>query len=359
VGKTTLSKQLGGSYVYLNFDSAKDRAVILAQEWDRDVDRVIFDELHKMKQWKSWVKGVYDTDGARPRIMVTGSARMDVFRKGGDSLAGRYFSHRLHPLTVKEVVSDRALGLSSDEALTRILSVGGFPEPFFNADRTYAARWRKTHLDRVIREDLLDLERVRDIKSIEIMVEMLRERVGAAVSYSSLANELQVSVPTVKHWLSILEDLYVVFPVRPYTKNIARSILKETKYYFYDTGAVKDEDGARLENAVACALWAELQYHEDLCGAQTALCYVRDKERREVDFVTVVDKKPRHLIEVKIGDDTFSKNLIAFAPRFDGAACVQLVRDLRQRKSHGAVRMMTAHEFLATFDFDTSVKAKG
>ncbi len=233
VGKTTLSRQLVESNSYLNYDSSSDRRVILAEEWSRDVRLVIFDELHKMKKWKSWIKGVYDSEGASPALLVTGSARLDTYRKGGESLAGRFFSFRLHPLTVKEIC--HLLEEKPSKALDDLIRFGGFPEPYLKKSDTFAKRWRRTHTDTIIRQDLLDLERVRDIKSIEILIDLLRTRVGSTTSYTSLANDLQVSIHTVKHWLQILENLYIIFPVRPYHKNITRSLLKESKYYFYDT----------------------------------------------------------------------------------------------------------------------------
>lgn len=329
VGKTTLSRQLGVKYDYLNFDAAPDRKIIMHQEWDRHAPIIILDEIHKMKKWKSWIKGVYDTEGIPPGLLLTGSARMDVYRKGGDSLAGRHFNYRLLPVSIKEA----AVFMPAEEALERIMQVGGFPEPFLKGERTFYKRWRKQHLDVILREDLIDLEKVRDIKSIELMVDMLRERVGAPVSYSSLATNLQVSVNTVKHWLQILENLYVIFPVRPYHKNIARSILKNSKYYFYDTGAVMGGDGAKLENAVACSLLSELYYHEETTGERTSLCYLRDKEKREVDFLVTVERKPRQMIEVKWADDTFSKNLLHFKRNFHQIECLQLVGKTTRRKT--------------------------
>jgi uncharacterized protein len=351
-GKTTLSKQLGLTYAYLNFDSSEDRRLLTAKEWDREAQVVIFDELHKMRKWKSWLKGVYDTEGITPGLLVTGSARLEGFRKGGDSLAGRHFLHRLHPFTVREVRGE----VSPAVALDRILSVGGFPEPFLAADPALARRWRRGHLDAILREDLLDLERVRDIRAMEILVDLLRVRVSSTVSLSSLAGDLQTSVHTVKHWLQILENLYVIFPVRPYHKNIARSLLKESKYYFYDTGAVADagvEPGAVFENAVACALHRETHLAEDVQGHRTSLCFLRDKEKREVDFLVVINQKPKLLVEAKLSDDTFAKSLTHFLRFLPGATAVQIVRTLSRSKSNPerTLRMVSAAEYLAQLSF--------
>ena len=345
VGKTTLSKQLIPSSMYLNYDSAADRKIIRKDEWARDVELVIFDELHKMKNWKSWIKGIYDTEGIPPSLLVTGSARIETYRKGGDSLAGRFFSYRLHPLTVKEICA--YLNETPKAALDKLVSFGGFPEPYLKNSETFAKRWRRTHVDTIIREDLLDLERVRDIKSIEILIELLKARVGSSTSFSSLAEDLQVSVHTVKHWLQILENLYVIFPVRPYHRNIARSILKEPKYYLYDPSAVDGDFGMKLENVVALALLRDLHLLEDTTGSKVSLHYLRDKEKNEVDFLTVIDNKPALMIEVKVSDDSFSKSLYRFSGFLKDARPIQLVYNLRRKKSTRRMEMLPAHDFLA------------
>lgn len=349
VGKTTLSKQLTSSCIYLNYDASRDRRMMANEEWSRDTELVIFDELHKMKKWKSWIKGIYDSEGVKPALLVTGSARLDIARKAGDSLAGRYFSYRLHPLSVKEcsTVSRE----DSSEIMEKLLTVGGFPEPYLNGSEAFAKRWRRTHLDTILRQDLLDLERVRDIKSIEILLDMLRNRVGSMVSYSSLANDLQVSIHTVKHWLQILEDLYVIFSVRPYSKQIARSILKEAKYYFFDTGAIEGGKSARLENTIALGLLKELHYLEDTTGSRVSLHYLRDKKMREVDFLAVVDHQPAIMVEVKESDDSFSKNLFYFHSFLPGAKPYQVVYNLRRGKSKDSATMLSAREFLQRLDF--------
>ncbi len=224
VGKTTLSRQLTTAHVYLNYDAASDRRIIHRGEWNRDTRLVVFDELHKMKKWKSWIKGIYDVEGISPALLVTGSARLDTYRKGGESLAGRFFYYRLHPLTVKEICS--CLGENAESALEKLLKFGGFPEPYLKNSEAFAKRFRRIHTDTIIREDLLDLEKVRDIKSIEILIDLLRSRVGSTSSFASLANDLQVSIDTFKHCLQILEKLLIIIQVRPYHKNIARRQLK-------------------------------------------------------------------------------------------------------------------------------------
>ena len=329
VGKTTLARQLYSSESeYLNYDSSDDRKAIKSLEWRRDRKLVIFDELHKMTGWKRWLKGIYDTEGFPPSILVTGSARMDVYRQGGESLAGRHFLYRLHPLSICEV--QRCYSGKAEEIEEQLLRLGGFPEPFLKGEDTFAKRWRRNHIDRILREDLLDLEKVREIKSIEILVDLLAERVGSTTSFSSLARDLEVSPKTVKHWIEILQRMFVVFIVSPYSRNIARAILKEPKIYFYDIARVKDRGGARLENLAALSLLKRNQFLEDTQGERMGLFYIRDRQKREVDFLTLRDQEPEWLIEVKENDPKVSPSLKHFLKSLPGVQPIQISRELRK-----------------------------
>ena len=263
-GKTTLSLMLSDDHQYLNYDLAEHRLLVAEKSWDRQKSLIILDELHKMDKWKSWLKGIYDVEGIPPGLLVTGSANLSAFRKTGDSLAGRHFQFRLHPLDLKEVVSNTDLHL--EHAFTRLLTVGGFPEPFLNGTQRYYNRWKRSRIDLILKEDLVTLTAVRDIQSIETLIEMLRSRVGSTVSANSLARDLQKSPNTINHWLQLLTDLYVIFPVLPYHRNIARALLKQPKFYFYDNGMVAGDDGVKLENLVACALLKEIHRMEDVEG---------------------------------------------------------------------------------------------
>ena len=324
VGKTTLAKTFfPKSSEYFNADRAEDRLLLQRKAWRRDCDLVIFDELHKVKKWKSWLKGIYDTEGVRPRILVSGSARLDVYRKGGDSLAGRFYSYRLHPVSVAEVKET----VPAEEALDRIIRFGGFPEPFLKASEEAARRWRRSHADTILREDVVDLTFVRDLKGLETLVERLRQSVGSPVSYESLARDLQVSSHTVKHWIAVLESLYLIFMLTPYSKNVARSLLKQPKIYFYDTGLVKDDPAARLENTVACALLKRLHFLEDVKGEVCGLHYLKDKERREVDFACLRNGKLECLVETKWSDPDVS-NLHRFSKLLpSGARSILLLKE--------------------------------
>ena len=352
VGKTFLSRQIfGENQDYLNFDSPRDRKTIREMSWDRKVDLLVLDELHKWRSWKPWLKGLYDTEGVRPRILVTGSARMDVFRKGGESLAGRHFAYRLHPLSLRELggstnPSASALGKSMET----MMRLGAFPEPFLKGSETWAARWRRSHLDRILREDLLDLENLRNLKGMELLVDLLAERVGTPLSFASLARDLEISPHTVKHWIEVLERLFVIFLVTPYTKSHAKSLLKEPKCYFYDLGQVRDDPGARFENLVACHLLKRCHFLGDTLGVKTQLYYVRDRNKREVDFLTVRSGKPELLIEAKLSDSDFSPHLVFYHQQIKPAASIQLVRSpVREKMAHG-IELRSAASWLARLE---------
>ncbi len=331
-GKTTLSKVLfTESYQYLNFDAASDRKLISSAQWDRDKDLIIFDELHKMKKWKAWIKGIYDTQGVRPRLLVTGSARMTQFKKTGDSLAGRHFNYRLHPFDLKELALKT--NVEQAKAMETLMNVGGFPEPYLKANKSYYNRWKAGHLNMILRQDLIDFENVRDLKSIEILISLLADRVGNPVSNASLAKELQKDPKTVAHWLEILEDLFVIFKVTPFHKNMARAIRKEPKYYFYDLGQVSGDQAAKFENLVACSLLKEIHRLHDVEGINGKLHYLRTKDGNEIDFLVYFVEHPAWLIEAKLSDDDLSRNFKFFETHFKNSNRVQIVANLRQQKT--------------------------
>lgn len=342
-GKTTLARMLVKDFDYFNYDLAEHRVALIKKNWRRDCALVIFDELHKMKNWKSWLKGFYDTRGPAPPMMVTGSARLDTARKMGDSLAGRFFQYRLHPLDLKE---SKAL-MKPEEALDRLMRFGGFPEPFLEGDEIFYNRWKKSHHDIILRQDILDLESVRSIAYLETLIELMRSRVGSPVSYNSLAGDLQRDPKTIKRWLELLERMYVIFRATPYHKNIARSLLKEPKYYFYDTGQVYGDAGIKLENVVACALLKELHFLEDTLGCSCVLNYLRDKEGREIDFLIMIDNRPVLMIEVKWAEESLSRNFAVFSKYLPHTPGVQLVGKIEREKSfESGIRILDAARWL-------------
>lgn len=331
-GKTTLSKILKPDFDYFNYDHVDDRSSLQERSWDRSKPLIIFDELHKLKNWKSWVKGIYDKEGIPPSILVTGSARLDTYKKVGDSLAGRFFQFRLHPLDLKEIHMFLNPG-DLEAALDTLLSIGGFPEPFLNGTTRFYNRWKKSHLDIILKQDLMDIENVQQITQMETLIQLLRHRVGSPLSYSSLARDLQCSDKTVKRWLMILENMYVLFKVPPFHKNIARAIQKAPKFYFYDTGQVLGDPGIKLENAVACAIQKELHFREDCLGEEGLLNYLKNKDGKEIDFCISTNSTPGLLVEVKWNDNNLSPNFETFNAFFPGIKMVQVSKKLDREKT--------------------------
>lgn len=339
------------NYQYINYDLTEHRVTLKEKSWDRQLPLVIFDELHKMQNWKAWLKGIYDVEGFPPALIVTGSAKLSAFRKVGDSLAGRHFEYRLHPIDYSEAL--QFSDIPEDEIFQRLMLVGGFPEPFLNGTQRYYNRWKRSHIDLILREDLLTLSAVRDIQSIETLIELLRSRVGSPVSCNSLARDLQKSPNTIQHWLSLLEDLYVIFKVTPYSKNIARGLLKEPKYYFYDNGMVDGDNGVKLENLIACSLIKTIHYQQDVNGMNGALHYIRNKDGYELDFLVLENKKPSRLIEVKWKDDALSANFKKFLPNQD-LDRIQILGEIKQHKSFpSGERIISAQHFLKELAGDT------
>ncbi len=345
-GKTTLSKMLVQDFDYLNFDSSEHRLRLLERIWDRKKQAVIFDELHKLRDWKSWLKGVYDTEGIPPALVVTGSAKLDTYKKVGDSLAGRFFQFRLHPLDLKELTSLRP-GVSSESALDQLLEIGGFPEPYLEGEKRFYKRWKRSHLAIILRQDLIELENIQQISAVETLIQLLRKRVGSPVSFSSLAQDLQVSDKTVKKWLTLLENMYIIFRVTPYHCNVARSLLKTPKYYFYDTGQVLGDRGIRLENATACALLKEIHFREDCLGEELGLHYLQTKDGNEIDFLVTRETSPCLMLEVKWADSQRSNNFMLFDRHLGKIPKVQIVRKLDQETTYpDGTEIRQAHTWL-------------
>ncbi len=349
--KTTLSRMLVGDFDYFNFDNPEHQLDLLDRSWDRKKSLIIFDELHKLKNWKAWIKGVYDTEGIPPALIVTGSAKLVTYKKVGDSLAGRFFQFRLHPLDLKELFSYGSAD-NPAQALDTLLEIGGFHEPYLTGKVQFCKRWRRTHLDIILKQDLIDLENIRQISVFETLVQLLRRRVGSPVSYSSLARDLEVSDKTIKKWLVVLENMYVVFRVTPYHNNLARALLKSPKFYFYDTGQVLGDGGVRLENLTACALLKEIQFCEDCFGDEMQLYYLRTKDGREIDFFVTKEGTGNLMLEVKWADSKMSRNFSLFDKYFPETRKVQLVKELSREKTYSnGVEIRKAESWLKDFLF--------
>ena len=324
-GKTTMSLSLlKGEYsgAYFNWDLLADRNKILGGKWTDQEVLLIFDEIHKYKKWRNLIKGYYDTQKENHKFLVTGSARLDYYRRGGDSLLGRYHYWRLHPFSLFE----KDLKLSRTEIYRRLLTLGGFPEPFLDNSEREARRWRESRIARVIREDLRDLESVQEIPLMELFYQNLRSKVGSTLAVSSLAQEVQISPVTAKKWLRIFEQMYLIFTISGYDRHLTRAVHKPIKVYFYDTGEVIGDESQRLENLVATHLQKRLNFIEDYEGYRTRLHYAKDKNQREVDFLVMIDGKIKELIEVKLNDQEISSNLIKFAEILKPDKAIQIVK---------------------------------
>jgi hypothetical protein len=312
VGKTTLALQLAGATdlrhpAYLSWDDVRARPGIRRGEMPPGQPRVILDEIHKYARWRGLVKGLYDTREPGQSFLVTGSARLDVYRRGGDSLHGRYHPYRLHPFSLTEVGGHPA----EVEALLRF---GGFPEPFLRGADRHWRRWQRERLDRVVRDDVRDLERVREISLIELLIEALPSRVGSPLSVKNLREDLEVAQDTAERWLEILENLYVCFRIPPFGAPRIRAVKKERKLYLWDWSAVPDP-GPRFENLVASHLLKLCHFREDTEGHRMELRFLRDTDAREVDFVVIENRKPLFAVEVKTGERAVSPTVRYFKQR--------------------------------------------
>ena len=309
VGKTTLAKSLpGGQAGYLNWDVAEHRERILRRELPA-TKLWVFDELHKYRSWRNYLKGLFDSRIARRQILVTGSARLDFYRFGGDSLQGRYHLLRLHPLSVAE------LGLTKPTELQDLLNLGGFPEPYFGGSAIEARRWSRDHRTLLIREEVASLERVQDLGNLELLMLRLPELVGSPLSINALREDLQVTHKTVAHWLQILERLYAIFRLSPFGAPRIRAVKKEQKHYHWDWSVIQ-EPSLRFENLVAGHLLKWVHYQQDAKGRDLELRYFRDTDRREVDFVVVERRTPQLFVECKWGDAEVDRGLRYLKARF-------------------------------------------
>lgn len=291
VGKTTMARGLAGAgRGYLNWDVPGDRERILLGRMP-DAPLWVLDELHKYARWRNLLKGLWDGRDAGRRILVTGSARLDLYRRGGDSLQGRYHLLRMHPLSVAE------LGLESEADLRSLLALGGFPEPWFGGSEEGARRWSREYRSRLVRDEVTDLERVSDLGTLELLALSLPQRVGSPLSLNSLREDLNVSHRTVARWVDILERLYALFRVPPFGAPRLRAIRKAQKHYHMDWTVVPEP--ARFENLVASHLLKWVHLEQDAKGRDLELRYFRDVAGREVDFVVVEGRRPALFVECK------------------------------------------------------------
>jgi predicted AAA+ superfamily ATPase len=343
VGKTTTSRMEATEY--LNWDNADDRRLILRgpaavatriqlEQLRKIRPIVVFDELHKDKKWKAFLKGFFDVYGEQTRIIVTGSSRLDVYRRGSDSLMGRYFLYRMHPFSVSEIIridlpKDVIHPPSpvSDAEWRALWEHGGFPEPFLRRDIRFTRRWRSLRRDQLTREDIRDVAQIETPGLLETLTDILAERSGQQLIYSNLANEVGIAVDTVRRWIDLLERLHFGFVVRPWFTNVTKALRKEPKWFLRDWSGI-DNPGQRAETLMACHLLKAAEGWTDLGLGNFELRYLRDKLKREVDFLIVRDRKPWMLVEVKTSDIRLSDSLRYFQTATKAKHAFQAVFEL-------------------------------
>lgn len=342
MGKTTLAKRIPGAQRgYLCWDVVEHREQILRRELPVS-DLWIFDEIHKYRSWRNYLKGLYDVRGPKQRILVTGSARLDLYRFGGDSLQGRYHLLRMHPLSVAE------LGLSTRADLANLLALGGFPEPFFSGSEEASRRWSREYRNLLIREEVTSLEKIVDLGNLELLMLRLPELVGSPLSLNALREDLQVSHKTVSSWMLALERLFALFRVAPFGAPRLRAVKKEQKHYHFDWTVVP-ELSKRFENLVACHLLKWIHFQQDTKGRDLDLRYFRDIDRREVDFVVTENRKPLLFIECKWKDESVHKGLSYLKKRFPNTQSLQIsATGTRDFQTPDGIRVCPAIAFLET-----------
>lgn len=312
VGKTTVGLQFlnpakPNNPAYLNWDDLRARSLLKKGEIPPS-QIILIDEIHKFKGWRSLIKGFYDTRKETQKFIITGSAKLDHYRRGGDSLLGRYRYVRLHPFTPAE------LKLSTDSDLDHILRFGGFPEPFTIGKERVLKLWHKERLYRIINDDIRSLENLREYSSIEILADALPDRVGSILSVNAFAEDLSVNFRTADNWIRILEQVYYVFRISPYGTSRFRSAKKEKKVYLWDWSSI-ESTGSRFENLVASQLLQYCHYIEDTEGDTMELRFMRDAQKREVDFVILKNKEPIFAVECKTGEKSLSPHIRYFKER--------------------------------------------
>lgn len=345
VGKTTTCRNHADSYA--NWDNTDDQTSILAGPaavaeqlgLDRLQDKppvALFDELHKYARWKQFLKGFYDTYGDQIRVLVTGSSRLDTYQRVGDSLMGRYFLYHMHPFSLAETLHhelpdpNRVIRLpkkpkpATFEALWKH---GGYPEPFLKRDPRFSRRWQSLRTEQLLREDIRDSTQVQQIDQISILARLLASRSGSQITFSNLANQVRVSTETARRWVETLSSLHHGFLIKPWFKNVTRSLRKEPKWFLRDWAEIEDA-GSRAETFIGCHLLKAVDGWNDLGFGKFQLAYLRDKEKREVDFVVIRDGKPWFLAEVKCSDTSLSPALRSFQEQIKAPFAFQIVIDM-------------------------------
>jgi predicted AAA+ superfamily ATPase len=343
VGKTTfaltfLTDSTETHPGYLNWDDVRCRSALMRGELPPNETVIVLDEIHKFARWRNLVKGFYDTRKSNTAFVITGSARLDHYRKGGDSLFGRYHYHRLHPFSLTELNAN-----PSQKDLEHLLTFGGFPEPVFKAEESFLRRWQRERTQRVVYEDIRDLERVKEVSLLELLAEELPRRVGSPLSVKNLREGMDVAHETADRWVRIFERMYYCFRIPPLGAPKIRAVKKEQKLYLWDWSPVS-EKGPRFENLVACQLLKFCHFVEDIEGYRMELRFLRDTDKREIDFVIVKDGKCLFAVECKSGEKSVNPNLFYFKERVDIPRLYQVHTGTRDYEKQG-IRVLPFHAF--------------
>ncbi|MCG2726480.1 MAG: ATP-binding protein [Elusimicrobia bacterium] len=342
VGKTTFAKQINPSENgYLNWDFVEHKEKILKNELPISAFWV-FDEIHKYKQWRNFLKGIYDIYGKKKKILVTGSGRLDLLRFGGDSLQGRYHFLRMYPLTVAE------LKIHNQNDFMDLLNLGGFPEPFFSSSQAFVKRWSKEYRSRLVNEEIAGIENFKDISKLELLMIRLPELVGSPLSINSLREDLNVSHKAVSSWLTVFEKMFAILRVHPFGPAIIRAVKKECKHYHFDWTLIEDKS-LRFENMVALHLTKWAAFKQDTEGCNVEIRYFRDVQGREIDFVIVEKNKPVKFIECKWSDTDISRTLKYMKKKFPDAEYYQIYAEGKKEYVKDGIFMMPAFTFLKNF----------
>jgi predicted AAA+ superfamily ATPase len=345
VGKTTISKALMSfqQSAYRNWDIPEDREKIIAISFNPLLEGLtlspathpllVLDEIHKYSDWKNYLQGLYDAYQGRMDILVTGSARLNIFKKGGDSLMGRYFLYRVHPISAAET-AERPFTLLANptlienEKIQQLLEFGGFPEPFTKGDKRFLNKWHHLRHQQLIYEDIRSLEAIQNLAQLDLLATILTNQSGQLVNYTNLASKVRVSVPTISRWLSVLDQLYYCYRIAPWSNNVVRSLLKEPKVYLWDWSLV-DDIGQRYENFVASHLLKAVHFWTDIGLGVFDLHFIRTRDQEEVDFLVTKDGNPWMLVEVKSSSKaSLSKSLQKYKESLNCPLAFQVVFDL-------------------------------
>jgi len=343
VGKTTfaltfLPKPVESHRAYLNWDDISIRSSLLKGELPSNEKCIVFDEIHKFAKWRNLVKGFYDTNKSEISFIITGSARLDYYRKGGDSLQGRYHYYRLHPFSLTELNPD-----PDKKDFKILLKFGGFPEPLLKAEEKFWRRWQRERLQRVIYEDIRDLENIKEITLLELLAHELPNRVGSPLSVKNIKEMLQVAHETVERWLKIFERMYYCFRIPPYGPPKIRAVKKEQKLYLWDWSILPDS-GPRFENFIASHLLKYCYFIEDTQGFSMELRFLRDTDRREIDFVVLKENIPMFAVECKTGEKSINPAVFYFKERTQIPQFYQVHQGTKDYKKNG-VRVIPVETF--------------